>query len=340
MQEASRAATTCCRAVTLSVEPGFDFGAAPYRDLFKRASCSAFQHPDWLQPFYRMLAGPKGFDPLVVTGYDSVGELKLVVPLIRRRVERITTIAYAFLGVTDYACPIIAPELSLDAPLAADFHRALGAHDLLRIEPVRGDACDAWRALLGLAAEPLGFSAHAATCAGPYDTWRGGVLGQRRTADLQRKSRRLAERGVLHLRVDEGPAAAEAIHIAARLRKGRFADDPLQDAAFRDFYAEVAMRGAASGLARTYLLTCGAELVAMLFGLIEGTRFCYLLLACDYASFGRSSPGMIMFDQAMRDWFEGGGQVFDFTIGDEPFKAGLGAEPMPMYRFGGSGGAP
>ena len=329
MQEPSRKMRDLRRAVTLSVDPAFDFGGAPYRNLFERASCGAFQHPDWLSAFYGTLAGPKDFAPLVVTGRDSAGDLLLVVPLIRRRADRSTMVEYAFLGVTDYARPIAAPELTLDAELSAEFHRALGAYDLLRIEPVRGDAVALWRDLLGLSAEPLGFSAHAA----PYEVWRAGVPGRRRGVDLARKSRRLVERGALRLQVADGAAAAEAIHIAARLRQERFADDPLQDAAFRDFYTAVAMRGAESGLARTYLLTCGAELVAMLFGLIDGPRFCYLLLACDYANFGRFSPGMIMFDQVMRDWFDSGGQVFDFTIGDEPFKSGLGAEPMPMYRF-------
>lgn len=326
------------RAVTLAAAPDFDFGGASYRRLFERASCTAFQHPDWLDAFYRTLAGPKGFDPLVVTGHDANGALRLVVPLIRRRAARTTTIECAFLGVTDYACPVIEPGLTLDPGLSADFHGALGAHDLLRIEPVRGDGRDAWRALLGSPAEPLGFSAHAASCLGSYDDWRAGILGQRRGADLERKSRRLAEQGALRLHIAEGVAAAEAIHTAAGLRRGRFADDPLQDPAFRDFYATVAMRGADSGLARTYLLTCGAELVAMLFGLLDGPHFRYLLLACDYARFGRHSPGMIMFDRVMRDWFESGGQVFDFTIGDEAFKARLGAVPTPMYRFTQGGG--
>mgnify|MGYP000949867055 FL=1 len=108
---------------------------------------------------------------------------------------------------------------------------------------------------------------------------------------------------------------------------------------FHAFYVEVAERGAQSGLARTYRLSCGGETVAVLFGLIDGDRFCYLVLGCDYASFGRFSPGMIMFDDAMRDWFGSGGAVFDFTIGDEAFKAAFGCRRTAMLRFRGDGAA-
>ena len=154
MRDSTRADSVTGGAVTLSVDRAFDFADAPYRKLFERASCSAFQHPDWLGAFYRILAGPKDFEPLVVTGHDFAGDLVLVVPLIRRRADRMTLIEYAFLGVTDYARPIVAPELTLDAALSADLHRTLGVYDVLRIGPVRGDALAPWGALLGLPAEP------------------------------------------------------------------------------------------------------------------------------------------------------------------------------------------
>jgi CelD/BcsL family acetyltransferase involved in cellulose biosynthesis len=42
---------------------------------------------------------------------------------------------------------------------------------------------------------------------------------------------------------------------------------------------------------------------------------------------------MILFARAMEDWFGNGGEVFDFTIGDEAFKNALGCVRTPMYRF-------
>src|SRR5262245_65344642 len=96
-----RVAAVAKRDVALSVEPDFDFGSDAYRDLYERSTCTAFQYPDWLQSFYRLLVG-RGVSPWVVTGRDSTGALQLVAPLIRRRSGGTTTIEYAFLGVTDY----------------------------------------------------------------------------------------------------------------------------------------------------------------------------------------------------------------------------------------------
>ena len=42
-------------------------------------------------------------EPLTVTGHSPSGELVLAVPLVRRAGR--TSVEYAFLGVTDYACP-------------------------------------------------------------------------------------------------------------------------------------------------------------------------------------------------------------------------------------------
>ncbi len=323
-------------AAQIGVEPDFDFAGAAYRAFFAASGATAFQAPDWLAPFYRRLVLPPEAESCVVVGRDGGGALRLVVPLLRRRSADVVALEYAFLGVTDYACPVLARDFDprgRDRALCAGFPAALGPHDSLSIEPVRAEDAAIWRALLALPGDTLGYGAHAVGCNGDYPGWRLCVLGHRRIAAIERKARRLGERGDLRLEILGGPEAAAAMGDARRFRHGRFRDDPLQVDRFHAFYAEVAERGAASGLARTYRLSCGGETVGVLFGLIQGDRFCYLVLGCDYLRFGAFSPGMILFDRAMAHWFSGGGRVFDFTIGDEAFKAELGAERTPMLRF-------
>lgn len=73
--------------------------------------------------------------------------------------------------------------------------------------------------------------------------------------------------------------------------------------------------------------------MATCFGVVDGERYCYLVLACDYENFAQYSPGMLILDLAMADWAATGGKVFDFTIGDEPFKSTFGCTRSPMYIF-------
>ncbi len=324
------------RLARIEIAAGFDFSGPEYRALFRRAVAGAFQHPDWLAPFYRCLVERPDAEPLVVTGRDAAGRLVLVVPLIRTRTDQALRIDYAFLGVTDYARPVIAPEVDLDREgpgLSARFLDALGPHDQLCIEPVRQDHAASWQALIDVAPETLAFGAHELACDAASADWRLRRFGRRKVAEIDRKAHRLAALGPVRLEVLAGAGIAAAMAVAQGFRHGRFAGDPLQEDRFLAFYAEVAQRGAESGLARTYRLTCGDATVAILFGLIEDRRFCYLVLGCDYAAFGKVSPGTLMFDRAMAHWFQSGGAIFDFTVGDEAFKTAFGCVRTPMLRF-------
>jgi len=127
--------------------------------------------------------------------------------------------------------------------------------------------------------------------------------------------------------------AGEALIWAKETRTGRFPGDAIQREYIKNFYSEIARTGAVTGYARTYKLTCGEDTVATCFGVVDGERYCYLVLACDYENFAQYSPGMLILDLAMADWAATGGKVFDFTIGDEPFKSSFGCTRSPMYIF-------
>ncbi|RVC73855.1 GNAT family N-acetyltransferase, partial [Mesorhizobium sp. M4A.F.Ca.ET.022.05.2.1] len=312
----------------------FDFGSREFRLLFNRARATAFQHPDWLTAFYRHLVPAHGVEPLVVTGRDAAGDLQLVVPLVRRRAEDGSrSIEYAFLGVTDYACPIVAEGLWLDERTAQAFHHALGSHAGLKIGPVHHQHVQQWRSLLGSEPLALGFGAHAVRYGFPYGEWRRANLGSHRAAALDRKARRLDDTGALRLELLECDAVRSAMMAGRDFRSGRFPDDPLQTAHGLEFYIDVATSGARSGLAQTWHLVSGESTVALVFGLIDKSSFRYILLCCNYVAHARYSPGRLALDRVMAAWAASGGETFDFTIGDEPFKADFGCTRTPMHEF-------
>lgn len=325
--------------LVLAASATFDFESAEYRALFQRADCSAFQHPDWLTAFYAGLVPSSDVEPLIVVGHcaDTRG-LALVAPLLKRKTARSTVIEYAFLGVTDYALPIVCPSLLAmpqgRAELARAFTRALGPHDVIRVAPVPHHGLAAWEALIGERPMRLGFGAHQVTCNRSLADWRERTGSSHRRSDLRRKIHRLAtSAGPLCLETVDRIRIRDAFAAARRFRAGRFEGDPLQHEQGFEFYIDVATRGAASGSARTYRLSAGGETIAVLFGVLRRERFCYLVLGADYARYGKFSPGMIMFDRVIEHWFDGGGQIFDFTIGDEAFKTGFGCTRSPMHEI-------
>ena len=152
----------------------------------------------------------------------------------------------------------------------------------------------------------------------------------RRRNDLARKARRL---GPLEMHIVHGDAIVDALLEAQMLRRNRFENDPLQFQHGLQFYCEVAIRGDLSGMSRTFVLAHEGRTVAILFGLVDGGRFRYILLACDYARYSRFSPGLLIFERAIAHWAQTGGDMFDFTIGDEPYKDEIGCAKSPLFAF-------
>ncbi len=58
-----------------------------------------------------------------------------------------------------------------------------------------------------------------------------------------------------------------------------------------------------------------------------------LMLGADIERFGRTSPGILMLEASVRAAIENGDQIYDFTIGDHPYKQQFGAQAIPLYEW-------
>ena len=318
---------------TIECRSEFDFASGEYAELFAKSDATAFQHPIWLSSFYRNVAAGAVAAPLVLVLRDG-RRLTGVVPLIRRRKNGLRLIETTDLGVSDYAAPVLSPGLfaACEAgPLRERVRDSLPAHDVLRLRPVRREHDEAWALLLGGERKPLSFSTHAVDLAGGYDRFRATMLDASLRRQMDRKTRKLKREHRAELvRPSDPDEVADAIRTLARLREGRFEGDVIGRDAALAHYVEVAVRGAASGFAETFVLRGRGETIGVVFGIAHRKRFHYLLIGCDYERWGKFSPGLLMYDGIIRDWTERGGDTFDFTIGDEPFKPRFGARATPM----------
>lgn len=331
----SRAAADSLR---VAAEPGFDFAGAEYTAFFRTARASAFQHPLWLDRLYRHLAPGRGARKLAVTGRDDAGALRFVLPLILRRRRGVRLLEAADLGVGDYAAPVLAADWQAPAGLAARVGAVLPGFDLLRIKPIRAETLADWQAFFAARARRLDFSAHAVALGDNHAAFRDTTLPESFARTLKRKLRKLERAGdVAFERLTDPAEAAASIAALSALRAGRFAGDPIQTPAVQAFYAAVAADGAADGFARTYRLSLDGAPIGHLFGLGLDGRFHYLLIGCDYDRHGRLSPGLAMYDRTIAEWIGAGGRIFDFTIGDEPFKRDFGTRPTAMWALSAAG---
>ena len=320
--------------LSVTVETDLALLADDYAELFADSSASAFAHPIWLQAFFGRLAPARGASPVIIAVRDGDGRLQAVLPLIRRSKSGVTLLESHDLGVSDYAAPVVRSGFLPDAGLRGRIAASLPAHDILRIRPVREEVVQIWTALLDVAPRRLDFSAHAAELPASLEDWRAAALDVSFARYLDKKKKRFFKSAgaALRLLVDDAEIR-RAIASIQTGRAGRFEGDLIQDDRVRDFYAEVAVEGARNGFARTYALSFDGGDIGHVFGVTHNGRFHYLLIACDYENHGRHSPGLILYDGMIADWIAADGKVFDFTIGDEPFKSDFGTRPTAMFEL-------
>jgi CelD/BcsL family acetyltransferase involved in cellulose biosynthesis len=333
MERALPASRQGGEALRAAIEPGFDFRSTEYRELHEASVATAFQQPLWLDSFYRHLAPARGADKLPVT-LRAGNSLVAVLPMIRRVKSGVALVEAADLGVGDYAAPVVRSDWMPGPDVAERVAAALPSFDLMRIRPIREEHVVQWQALLGGEPRTLDFSAHAVELGGSFEEWRTRALEPGFLKQLDRKKKRfLKEPGATLRLLRKWREIKTAVVAMQTLRAGRFDGDPIQQDFAREFYAQVAVEGAEAGFSRTYALTLGGEDIGYVFGLTWKGRLHYLLIGCDYEKHGRHSPGLLMYDGIIEDWMKDVGTVFDFTIGDEAFKADFGTTPTPMFEI-------
>ncbi|MET1155917.1 GNAT family N-acetyltransferase [Arthrobacter sp.] len=324
---------------TVQREDEFDFLSSEYDDLYALSDATPFQHGVWLDRLYNMLAPARGAEKVVVTARRDGGDLVLVLPFVRRRLGLIRIVEYADLGVSDYAAPVLdrTAYLNADPSIARRIRGALGRFDLLRIERV-ADSPDAVAALLaGSTSVRHFYDTHLMPLASSVEEWRAG-LDARFTRHLDKAHKRLRPKGPKRLvEITNVGAVDDAMQRLQEFRAARFADrrgiDLVQDAGSFEFYCAVARDSVkACGPGSLAVLEVGGEPVAIAFDLIAPDRDLFLLVGYDLQRLRNYSLGLLIVDELAKDAIERGQRYFDFTVGDEPYKADFGARRRPLYE--------
>jgi len=69
------------------------------------------------------------------------------------------------------------------------------------------------------------------------------------------------------------------------------------------------------------------------FGLVQRGVYSMLMIGLDIARHARLSPGLLTIEDSMHAAIEAGDHVYDFTIGDHPYKVHFGAEMVPLEEW-------
>lgn len=327
--------------VTISVYRDFEQARSVWRRYEADGLHYAFQTCDWLSCWYARVGAPAGLEPCLVAVEDiRVGRL-MFLPLAVRRTLGGRCLVWLGGRHADYHGPL----------LGAGYVRLAGALDLTRLWPrillrlppidvihfekqpseIQGYA----NPFLELDATAAGVAAHAARLGPLWEAYYSARRGARTRATDRRKLRRLQEQGRLALRLDVPPGEVGAVMprlIELKLRQlGRVGGkDPFGGPGSRAFYEALAMGTHEHLRVMVSTLELDDVVIAAHWGVIAGRRFYWLLPVYD-ESWRAYSPGLHLM-QGLMEWCCGHGiDVFDFTLGDEDYKASWCDVVMPLH---------
>jgi CelD/BcsL family acetyltransferase involved in cellulose biosynthesis len=326
----------------VAVEPHFDFTSAEYESIHQRSRTTAFQGSRWLDALHRHVAHAMTAEPVTVTVRESgSGRLVLVLPLARTRRNGVVFLEFADFGLCDYLAavydPVDVPLLVGDAGLQERITALLPSCDVISLTKLTG-ADPVLHQLFPAARQSLmRVSVYPAKFGTDWAAWRSATLDRSFGRYLNMKRRRAAKTGQPVFKLVQDPGEiAQAFDVLRTFRADRFRElgirDVIDSEAVFSFYRRIAVEGARAGTGRTYCLSLSGSPVAVVFGLVHRRTFSLLLVGFDVARHRRLSLGLLAIEDTMRASIEAGDAVYDFTIGDHPYKLQFGAESHPLYE--------
>lgn len=300
---------------------------------------TVFQTRAWLEPLLAV-ARTQGAEPhFVLVSDDATGAPQMLLPFCRRRQETSSAIEFLDLGASDYNAPLLArgfdPSPPQFAALWSAIRAALPPADILRIDksPATIDGAPNPLATLPFM-HRLTLGAWSLRLPATRGDYERDALGAHFRKELRRKRRRLGQDGAVVLRkaADAGEAR-DMLRDLADMRRARYRalgrHDILADDAFRAFYEAPFAHG--DGMAEIHALEIGGARVAALFGLRRAGAFHFILSGFAEGDWATRSVGTVAADCMIERAIADGLGVFDFTIGNAPYKRYFGAARHDLF---------
>jgi CelD/BcsL family acetyltransferase involved in cellulose biosynthesis len=303
-----------------------------WRAFEQTADGTVFQTFEWLSTWQRYIGAREGVRPAVVVGRGLGGKTLFILPLAvsDRRYGRVLS----FLGseLCDYNAPMLAPEFAQAVPEPLPLFqrvferlRVRFGYDVVKL--------DKMPAAVGTQANPLLDLPTILHPSGAYLTplgpdWESFYREKRSSSTRQRdrgkrkKLGRFGEVRIVHPVSDDDIAAT--LDTLMEQKGKAFARMGVSNMFARPGYREFFHALAASPVTRQFThvsrLQVGDETAAVNLGLAFRDRYYYVLASYGEGELSRFGPGAAHLRDLMEYAIGHGYRIFDFTVGDEPYK--------------------
>ena len=313
-----------------------------WRAFEERADCTVFQTFDWLSAWLRNLGVREGVKPVIVIGRYQ-GAVLFVMPFALDAGGR--TLRWLGSSLCNYNGPLLASDFSkrVDAAqfakLWVEVRRLLRSrlgYDLIDLEKMPAEIGRQANPFMSLRVSRHINSAYLTTLAADWETYYASKRSSATRRKDRKKQRGLGECGEVRIvtAVDHGEIS-RTLDALIEEKTASYAklgvDNLFERPGYRDFYLDLATGSQSGRLVHLSRMDVGAETAAANYGLIFRGTYIYLLAGYNDGEVGRLGPGYLHLLETFQHAIGQGLNVFDFTIGDEPYKRDWHDTEMHLY---------
>jgi CelD/BcsL family acetyltransferase involved in cellulose biosynthesis len=315
-----------------------------WRAFEERADCTVFQSFDWLSTWLGHLGCREGVKPVIVIGRHQ-GAILFVMPFALDATGR--TLGWLGSSLCNYNGPLLVRDFSRRVSPAQFLQIWRQVKRLLR-NRLGHDLIDLQKMPETIGAQPNPFCAlhvtphmNNAYLSALGTDWEAYYADKRSSATRRsdrKKQRRLSEHGEVKFLTSASRAdVARTLDALIEQKTVSYAklgvDNMFERPGYRDFFLDVATGAQSARLTHLSCIQVGNVIAAANFGLVFRGNYNYLLAGYDDGELARFGPGSIQLLEIMRYAIEQGIKVFDFTIGDEPYKREWCDTELHLYDY-------
>jgi CelD/BcsL family acetyltransferase involved in cellulose biosynthesis len=304
-----------------------------WRAFEDSADCTVFQTFDWLSTWFKTIGVHEGVKPAIVIGRHG-GTTLFLLPFALETNGAIRKITWLGSCLNNYNGPLVARDFSrrMSPPQFVEAWREVQsllrqrlACDLIDLEKMPKVLGEQPNPFCALRVTPHVNDAYLTVLSGDWETYYASKRSSSTRKTDRKKRKRLADHGETRFitagdRHDVMRTVDALIDEKRRSYAKLGVANMFEQPGYRDFFLELATGARSARLTHVSRVDVGATIAAANFGLIFRGRYYYILAGYDDGELARFGPGAIQLMDVMSHAIGHGCKLFDFTIGDEPYK--------------------
>lgn len=304
------------------------------------AELTPFQNYQWVSRWYHD-RGKSRIDALKLLFVYDAGILRMIVPMAVEHIAGLPALVWLAHGVNDYNAPLVDPDwltaLGPDRALRL-WHRLIGAVDNVSVVKLTKQS-----RLIGGAENPFfnaksgqwSCNAHFIDLGGNWADFYVTLRGSKSRRRLREKERKLKKIGQVRFRqarseADKNALIRTLINWKSAQLNATGARNPFNDDELQSLLHQVSGHVTADRLLRVHALEVAGRPAAISIVLVQGGTMNLFMTGYDETAFRSLSAGTILQVKLMELAVRAGLRVFDFSAGDEAYKAQWSTQQMDM----------